>query len=221
VHPVVGEARPGAIRVGDRRAGGAVDAEVLVSDGAGGDAVGCDRPRVGGHQAVHDALAEPPGGLDPHGVAGERDACHLGVDQALHQHRHLRVPGLPSGTPVGHGPLRPQRLPARPHLLDDRGRTPYAEKAVVLPGRRRVGRVFGAGRRPDGHRHVAQPVRGDRIDHRVDVGPGRDDESVGHPDPGPHQVRQHSGLAAAGGGGGRPQIDDHVAAFNILLTTFC
>ena len=133
----------------------------LVGDGALDDLAEhlVDQEAVRGDLAGHDALAEPPGGLDRDlgavavaGVEGEGHPRGRGADHLLDPDRHGdHVVVVAPLAPVGDRPGREQARPAAGEVGQHLVGAADPQVGVVLAGEAGVGQVLGGGR--GAHRH--------------------------------------------------------------------
>ena len=96
---------------------------------------------VGRDDALHHGLAEPEGGLDHHlvlaladGVDREQHAGHVGLDHALHDHRHAQVVQAALALAVEDRVLAEERRPAVAHALHHAVGAAHVQVRVLLPG---------------------------------------------------------------------------------------
>ena len=133
----------------------------LVGDGALDDLAQhlVDQEAVRGDLAGHDALAEPPGGLDRDlgavavaGVEGEGHPRGGRADHLLDPDRHGdHVVVVAALAPVGDRPGREQARPAAGEVAQHLVGAADPQVGVVLAGEAGVGQVLGGGR--GAHRH--------------------------------------------------------------------
>jgi hypothetical protein len=113
------------------------------------------------HRTRHLRLGQAEGGREQHAippmvqrVGREQHACAFRVHQALHHHGKGDIGRVdPLLAAVGDGAGIPQRGPAAPHGVQQRGRIGDVEEAVVLAREGGAGKVLRGG--GGAHRHGA------------------------------------------------------------------
>ncbi len=145
------------------------------------------RPSVGLHRAVDQALVQAVDGLDQGvpGLVGRDAEGHAGAlagDDLLDDHRHGAASRVEAElAPVEQRAVRPERRPHELHVLEDPWDAAHVDVRFVQPGEGGLGRVLPGRRRAhhrgDGGEAGGQPIGERRLQV---VGQRRREEEVAH-----------------------------------------
>lgn len=105
--------------------------------------------RIRSHHPLNNTLPKPPRRLNTRSpTTREQNPRNLSLDKPLHDNRDTRLQGLSLLSAIADSSVSPERSPASPYPVGNRGETLDPKVGVVLSRCRDLSGVFGSSRRP-------------------------------------------------------------------------